>query len=646
MADGAGSRDQAETRAVGGAVGNAGVGAAFRDLAAGETADVVRGAVHFVFPSDEEGSREPIAKGGDDFWGGHEFGEEVAGAGGDFAGAQRLQGAGLGAGPDLAEGEVTHGGGVKDSGDIVSREGGELVAKAGGGGEGFDSGGAAVATPSGLLADEKDDLVAGIGQGVDEFGAESAGGEVGEPTNLVERLEGRPGGDHTFHWGMLVYLGGIFNLPSGRDGWQDAGMQFTAKRPRRRDEEKSVLNAGVGRGGRRVKPRGAAIRREWGLAPGIVFLNHGSFGACPKAVLRKQEWLRRQMEAEPVQFLWRRYEERLEPARQEVARFVGARARDVVFVTNATTGVNAVVGSMAFRRGDEVLTTNLDYNACRNALGEAARQAGAKLVVAEVPFPVGSEEEIMEAVLAGVTRRTRLVLLDHVTSNTALVLPVRRLTAELEGRGIPVLVDGAHAPGMFPLAVEELGATFYTGNLHKWVCAPKGTAFLWVREDWQERMQPAVVSHGNNTPRPGYSGFQDRFDWAGTFDPTGWFCAGEAIRWVGSRLAGGWPAVYRRNHAVAVKARRTLCGLLEVEAPCPEEMLGSMSTIPLPLRFQGRRKTTKLDPEQVRLYDDFSIEVPFVRIGRPERRYFRVSAHLYNQEDEYQYLGEMLRVQN
>jgi isopenicillin-N epimerase len=374
-----------------------------------------------------------------------------------------------------------------------------------------------------------------------------------------------------------------------------------------------------------------------------VFLNHGSFGACPLKIQKLQTELREQMEAEPVQFLWRRYEERLDPARRKVAEFVGARAKDLVFVTNATAGVNAVMRSLKLKRGDEILTTNHDYNACRNVLVEAARESRAKLVSAQVPFPLNSETQIVEAVLAKVTRRTRFAMLDHVTSNTALVFPVARIIRELASRGIETLVDGAHAPGMVELNVSKLGCTYYTANLHKWVCAPKGTAFLWAREDRQKDLQPGIISHGNNTHRPGWSHFQDRFDWAGTFDPTGWFCAGEAMDWMQARFPGGWPAIRKANHALVVRARRLLSERLALEPTCPESMLGCMATLPLLERFQGRPKRGKIDGEQLRLYDEFCIEVPFVRIGEPSRRYFRISAQLYNTLAEYEYLAAALK---
>ncbi len=388
---------------------------------------------------------------------------------------------------------------------------------------------------------------------------------------------------------------------------------------------------------------GSGLRELWALKPGIVFLNHGSFGACPSAILQLQTELRRRMEAEPVQFLWRHYEERLQVARTEVARFVGASPRDLVFVTNATTGVNAVLSSARLGHGDEILTTDHDYNACRNVLSEAARRTGAKVVIARVPFPLKAASEILDAVLAAVTRRTRLALIDHVTSTTAVLFPVGQIVRELESRGVDVLVDGAHAPGMIPLDLPRLAPAFYTANLHKWVCAPKGCAFLWARPDKQVHLQPPVVSHGNNTPRPGFSSFQDRFDWAGTSDPTPWFCAGETIRLLQQSVPGGWPEIREANHHLAVAARRMLCQNWQVEAPCPATLLGSMATIELPQRFQGLPKKSKIDPEQLCLYDRYRIEVPFFRRGeKNETRYLRISAHLYNSRSEYEYLAEAL----
>ena len=390
------------------------------------------------------------------------------------------------------------------------------------------------------------------------------------------------------------------------------------------------------------RPAPSALRRHWSLASDVVFLNHGSFGACPKPVLELQTELRQKMEATPVQFLWRNYEALLGPARAAVAKFVGARPRDLVFTTNATAGVNAVVRSLKLRRGDALLTTNLDYNACRNVLVESARRAGAQVQLARVPFPLRRSDQILDAIMEAVTPQTRLAMIDHVSSHSALVFPIAEIVRALAARGIETLVDGAHAPGMLPLNLDKLRPTYYTGNLHKWVCAPKGAGFLWVREEKQSHIHPAVISHGHNTPRPGYTAFQDRFDWAGTFDPTAWFCAGAAIEWMGRLLSGGWSAVRENNHRLVVKARRLLCRRLDLEAPCPESMLGAMATLPLPERFQSRSRSGKIETEQLDLYDDFGIEVPLLRFGQPERRWFRISAQVYNTKQEYEYLAEAI----
>jgi isopenicillin-N epimerase len=233
-------------------------------------------------------------------------------------------------------------------------------------------------------------------------------------------------------------------------------------------------------------------------------------------------------------------------------------------------------------------------------------------------------------------------MIDHVSSHTALIFPIERIIRELEGRGVDTLVDGAHAPGMVALDIGRLRPAYYTGNLHKWVCAPKGTAFLWVREDKQDGLQPAVISHGNNQLRPGYTRLQDRFDWSGTTDPSAKFSVADAIQWMGMLMPGGWREVRQRNHGLAVKARRILCERLGTEPMCPESMLGSMATVRLPARFQGRQLNGRFEIEQVKLYRDFGVEVPFLRIGTPTERFIRVSAQLYNAVGEYEYLAEAL----
>ena len=296
----------------------------------------------------------------------------------------------------------------------------------------------------------------------------------------------------------------------------------------------------------------ARDRSPWRLDPSVAFLNHGSYGACPEPVLAEQRAWRDRMEAEPVQFLARELEGLLDEARLEVARFLGADAAGLAFVPNATSGVNAVLGSLRFSPGDEVLATDHEYNACLNALRRAAARDGASVAIAAVPFPIGDPGDAVEAVLAAVTPRTRFALISHVTSPTALILPIEELVRELAVRGIGVLVDGAHAPGMVPLAIDDLaraGMDWYTGNGHKWLCGPKGSGFLWTREERRATTHPVVTSHGANDRRTDRSRYRMEFDWTGTADPTAYLTLPAAIRFMASLAPGGWPEVMATNRA-------------------------------------------------------------------------------------------------
>jgi isopenicillin-N epimerase len=378
----------------------------------------------------------------------------------------------------------------------------------------------------------------------------------------------------------------------------------------------------------------------WPLDRGVIFLNHGSFGACPTEVLGHQAVLRAEMEAEPVRFLSRELDDRLDAARWALATFVGADADDLAFVTNATSGVNAVLRSLTFGHGDELLTTDHAYNACRNALEFAASRCGASVVVAAIPFPVTSPDEVVNAVMARVTPRTRLALLDHVTSPTALVLPLERLVRELSGRHVEVLVDGAHAPGMVPLDLRALGAVYYTGNCHKWLCAPKGSAFLWVRRDRQPDVRPLTISHGANAARAGRSRFRLEFDWTGTADPTAWLTVPRAIDYLGSLLPGGWPALMAENRALALEGRRLLSAAAGTALPCPEEMIGSLASVVLPDGPTTEIGWRRPDQIQRRLFESWGIEVPVMSWPSAPRRLIRISAQLYNRRDHYAMLSD------
>jgi len=387
------------------------------------------------------------------------------------------------------------------------------------------------------------------------------------------------------------------------------------------------------------------LSRLWPLDPAIDFLNHGSFGSCPRHILQVQAELRARMEAEPIVFLIHELEQRLDESRQAVAAFLGAKAEDLVFVSNATQGINAVLRSLRFQPGDELLTTNHEYNASKNVLEFAAQRDGARTVVVDVPFPGTTPELVESRILEAVTPRTRLALVDWITSPTGLRWPLESLVPKLRERGVETLIDGAHAPGMIPVELDRLGAAYFAGNLHKWVCAPKGTAVLHVRKDRQAEIRPVTISHGANSPRKDRSRFLIEFDWTGTLDPTPWLCAKECIQYMGSLLPGGWPAVMAANREKAIRAREALCRALQIPAPAPESMLGSLAAVPLPPGKPSAappRSPLYTDALHETLFREHHIQVPIAPWPAPPARVLRVSCQLYNRPEQYERLAKLL----
>jgi len=387
-----------------------------------------------------------------------------------------------------------------------------------------------------------------------------------------------------------------------------------------------------------------SLARHWTLDPEIAFLNHGSFGACPAPIQAVQQQLRDRIERQPVQFFVRDLEGLLDEARESLAAFLGGDASDLALVPSATAGVNAVLRSLKLDPGDELLTTNHEYNACRNALEFVAERAGATVVVAEIPFPLESSEHAASVILDAVTPRTRLALLDHITSQTAVILPIEALVEALAEFDVPVLVDGAHAPGMVPVDLNKLGAAYYTGNCHKWLCAPKGSGFLHVNRAYQASVRPAIISHGANTTRRDRSRFLIEFDWTGTSDPTAVLSVPAALEFMDSLLPGGWDDVREHNHSLALAARSLLCTALDLEPYCPDDMIGSIASLPLPPgSVEPPTSPLYADPLQDTLLDCYGIEVPVIPWPAVPQRLVRLSAQLYNTLDQYQRLAAALR---
>ena len=382
----------------------------------------------------------------------------------------------------------------------------------------------------------------------------------------------------------------------------------------------------------------------WLLDPSIAFLNHGSFGSCPRPVLEFQQEIRLRMERQPVQFFVRDLESLLDEAREALAKFLDADSQNLVFVPNATAGVNTVLRSLDFKPGDQIIVTDQEYNACRNALNVMAERRGVEVIAVTMPFPLTSEADAIEPILDAITPHTRLLLIDHITSQTGLVLPLQKIVNELSRRGVDTLVDGAHAPGMIPLNLEQVGAAYYTGNCHKWICAPKGAAFLYLRPDRQKFIRPLSISHGTNSQRTDRPRHLVEFGWTGTWDPSAYLSVPEAIRQMGRLLPGGWPELMQRNRTLALNARGILCAALRIKAPCPDTMIGALAAIRLPdgESTEPPKSPLYLDPLQDELLAKYAIEVPVIPWPKPPHRVLRISAQLYNSREQYEALAQAL----
>jgi isopenicillin-N epimerase len=375
------------------------------------------------------------------------------------------------------------------------------------------------------------------------------------------------------------------------------------------------------------------LRDLFMLRDDLVFLNHGSFGACPRPVHARYQALQCELESNPVAFLDARRElpDRLREARQELARFVGARRDDLVFVTNATQGLNVVARSLELGRGDEVLITDHAYGAIERTWAFVCEQRGAELVRARVDLPVESADQVVEDIWSHVNDRTRILCVDHITSPTALVMPVRELVRRARRAGIYSVIDGAHGPGQLDLDLDALKPDVYVGNCHKWLMAPKGAAFLWARPEVQPLLRPLIVSWGWRSDRPGPSRFIDEQEWVGTRDPAAMLAVPAAIAF---RRDHEWPRVQRRCHTLLRQVRAEVSRLTGLAPICPDEpgWTGQMLTLPLP--------SCDVETVQRELFRRDRIEIPvFTWRNRP---YLRVSVQGYNGRSDLDHLVQAL----
>ena len=387
---------------------------------------------------------------------------------------------------------------------------------------------------------------------------------------------------------------------------------------------------------------GRSLLSHWWLDPAVTYLNHGTVGATPRVVLEAQHAWQRRAEAQPAAFLFRELmrltlddaaapRPLLRQAADAVGEFVGVRGDDLVFVDNASTGVNAVLRSIALRPGDEIVVLDQAYGAVIKAAEFVARAVGAKVVVVATPFPVQGDpaEEYADAVERALTPRTRLAILDHISSHTALTLPVAAMTARCRARGVPVLIDGAHAPGAIVLDVAAFGADWYVGNLHKWAFVPRACGLLWAAPARQASLHPPTISWGLD------EGLAMEFDWTGTRDPSALLSAPAALAFMRDTL--GVAAMRTWNHGLVWRMAHELGARWGRPFGVPEAMVGCMASIALPARIDalGVAAAPALKDWLLR---ERRIEAQVLTIH--DHLYVRIAAQVYNDERDYERLAQ------
>lgn len=376
-----------------------------------------------------------------------------------------------------------------------------------------------------------------------------------------------------------------------------------------------------------------SLRGLFLLRPGLAYLNHGSFGACPRPVFAAYQAWQAELEREPVLFLSRRYESLLAEARESLATYLGASADNLVYATNITLALNVVAQSLDLAPGDEILSTDLEYGAMNTMWQCLCDRAGARYVRQPIPLPVESAEQVVEAIWAGRTPRTRALFISHITSGTAMIMPVEALVRRAREEGLVTIVDGAHAVGQVPVDLEALGADYYAGNCHKWMMSPKGAGFLHARRDIQGCLRPLVLSGGYGDLPAGRSRFLAQQEWQGTRDPAAFLTVPEAIRFAAEHR---WDEVRTRCHALLKEARARLTQMTGLAPLTPDspEWYAQMARLPLPPCDGAALKA--------RLYDEFDVEVPAG--GGPEGGGVRISVQGYNTPADIDRLLEGLRV--
>ncbi len=395
------------------------------------------------------------------------------------------------------------------------------------------------------------------------------------------------------------------------------------------------------------RPAPADAIKHFNLDPSVVFLNHGSFGACPGVILDAQRAVQDELEREPVRFFVERLDELLATSREALAPRLNVNANDLACVTNATEGVNAVMRSIDWREGDEILANDQEYPSCMRLLERLEHEHAVRTIAPTLSWPIRSPDEVVAALLAKVTPRTRICLLSHVTSPTGAVLPAATIVHELRARGIETVLDGAHAPGLVPLDLERIGAAWYVGNLHKWLCGPKGGAFVHVRPDMRTTTRPPFVSLAETGSRLETDPFRLEWDFQGTRDLSASCVVPQMLAFLDALCPGGLGELMIRQRDLALRFAEILRNRLGTEPMLPESMVGAMACVALPHdpdpdRAAHSRTVPYHHPLQARLVEKWGIQVPVIAYPDESSLLVRVSAAPYNSVAQCEYLAEAL----
>ncbi|MCB9458165.1 MAG: aminotransferase class V-fold PLP-dependent enzyme [Anaerolineaceae bacterium] len=368
------------------------------------------------------------------------------------------------------------------------------------------------------------------------------------------------------------------------------------------------------------------MQSDWLLNPDITFLNHGSFGACPRPVFETYQRWQLELERQPVEFMGRRYHDLMNAARQKLANYINAAADDLIFVPNATVGINLVARSLKLQAGDVIVMTDHEYGAIHKTWEFIANKTGAELCIKTVPLPLTDPQQVVDALFAELPERTAVIAISHLTSPTAVILPIADICQRARQQGILTVIDGAHAPGQLPLDLAKIGADFYTGNCHKWLCAPKGSGFLHARSEHHAMLDPLVISWGWGWPD---NTFVNANQWQGTRDVAAYLSVPAAIEY---QQAHDWPVVRARCHKMAIETMGRINQLTGLPAIATDDFFAQMSLAALP----------PIDKEafRARLYDDYHIEVPITQLGQTHEgpHYVRVSFQAYNTQADADHL--------